>query len=103
MASLTDFGVTACDSTGKALDMCGTTDVWAQLNNNWSSWTDFYNHWITSVVQQDWSFLSTSFCWMKESYSNRSMYTFRPSTGTVSQAARDEQSNYALCIIPDVH
>ncbi|MBQ4472314.1 MAG: hypothetical protein II942_03635 [Alphaproteobacteria bacterium] len=102
MASLTDFGINACDSTGKALDMCGSTSVGVITGGNWTPWSSYYNTMISNEVKVNWEHIANTWVWMNESFSDVAMYAFIPLTASVY--GLDFHSgfydSYALCVMP---
>ena len=122
-ASLTDFGINACDSTGKSLEMCGSTDVGVISDQGWTPWydEDTGTGYLPTVLDMypelisSWSQLGNNNFWMNETYGRTcsgancsdvdnpdiyaySKYLLTPITGSV-HGQRVSRSARVLCVV----
>ena len=105
MASLTDFGITHCNSSGDPLEKCGSRNVGVITDGSWTQWyeetTGYYQTMVSDEVKADWNdFASTPWYWMKESYGNNIMYGFLPGSGAVGSRSRyPGGGGFVLCVV----
>ncbi len=103
LASLTDFGITHCTSSGGSLNKCGRTDLYVQKSDGtYTPWTTYYKT-LTADDKYNWDKLTT-YNWMSEPFDSSRIYEFNPSNGAISAHTYDHSCGtlyHILCILDD--
>ena len=103
LASLTDFGITHCNDSGKSLNMCASTTVYVKgADGNYTKWSDYYKT-LSADDKYNWNKLTT-YNWMSEPYNSGSIYEFNPSNGSITYHTYSHSCTtlyHILCVLDE--